>query len=103
MAVLQHQRHQRGARRVGHAFVNGVAHYFALRQHQGRFQKGIDIGDLGRGFFLVSRRHRFQGQLGRYLALGMTAHAVGQQKNAGVAGVAIPHAILIVLAPAFSA
>lgn len=71
-------------------------------RHQRRRQKHGHILDDGARLFLVQRRHDLQRELGGDFALGVPAHAVGQHKKAGLAGVAVAHAIFVFFAPAFA-
>ena len=50
---------------------------------------------MGLGFLLEGRGHHLQRQLRGHFALGVPAHAVGQQEQRGVARVAVAHAVFI--------
>jgi hypothetical protein len=85
--------------RVQHAFFAGVADDLVVRRHERRREKfGHVLHDRAR-LFLVQGRDGLQRQLGRDLALGVAAHAVGQHKQARFARVAIAHAVFVLFAP----
>ena len=71
--------------------------------HDGVVQEAHRIGQRGLGVALEQRRDGLQRQLRSHLALGVAAHAVGQGKQTGITGVAIAHAVFVLLAAALAA
>jgi hypothetical protein len=57
------------------------------------------VGSLttGRASFWYSAGNRLERELRRDFAFGVAAHAVGQQEDAGLARVAVAHAVLVLL------
>ena len=94
-AVLQHAQNQRGARRVEHAAFARVADDLVVRGQQGVAQELAHIGQLGPSFALEQGRDGLQRQLGGDFAFGVAAHAIGQDEQGGVPGVAIAHPVFI--------
>ncbi|MPN17208.1 hypothetical protein SDC9_164558 [bioreactor metagenome] len=101
--VLHHRGHQRGARRVEHAFVDGMAQDLVVRRQQGLGEELAHVVELGLGHALEHRRDGLQCDLRRHLALGMPAHAVGEREQARLARVAVAHAVFVLLAAATAA
>ena len=97
-AVLYHCGDHGRARRVEHAFFNRVLDDLAVRCHDAGVQECGHIVQFGFGLGLVERRYRLQCQLCRDLALRVPAHAVGQQQQTRIAGVAVTHAVFVELA-----
>jgi len=58
---------------------------------------------VGLGLLLEQVGHRLDRQLRRHLALRMPAHAIGQREQHRLAGVAVAHAVFVLLATALAA
>ena len=101
--ALHDHRHHRGAGHIGHRLANRVAQDLAVRPHQGRAQERVDVGQLRPGLVVKQTGNHLQGQFGCDLALRVPAHAVGEQEQRRAAGIAVAHAIFVVVPAALAA
>ena len=93
--ALQHGRDKGGAGRIEHSAVTGVPDDLVVCGQQ---RSGQEVGHTLQHrprLALEQSRYGLQGHLCGHFALGVPPHAVGQQKQPGLAGVAIPHAVFI--------
>ena len=58
-------------------------------------EKGRRVLDRALGLILEMQAETAQGNLGGHLALHVSAHAVGHDHQQAVAGIAVPHAVLV--------
>ena len=93
--ALHHRRHQGGALGVEHAFVAGITDDLVVGRQQRGGQKVGHSLHHGLGLALEQCRHGLQRHLRRHFAFGVAAHAVSQHKQAGLAGVAVAHAVFV--------
>jgi len=103
LAAFDHRRHQRGARRVQHAFLGGIANDLVVRGHQRARQELGNLTHRGCRRLLEIGRHGLQGQLGGHRAFRMAPHAVGQHEQPRLTGIGITHAVFVALATALAA
>ena len=103
VAILHQYRHECRARRIGQPLVASIAHDPVMGGQEAVSKEIRRFLDGGAGLLLELRRHGLQGQLRGNFAIGMSAHAVGQYKQGRIAGIAVPHAVLIVLPAALAA
>ena len=68
-----------------------------------RVKKSANIGQFGFGVFLKQACHDLQRQLGGHFALRVPSHAIGQQKDRRLFGMAITHPIFVIFSPTFAA
>jgi hypothetical protein len=102
--TLLHQPDDDGrARRVVHAALLRVGQQLLVREQHGRLEELRRLLDHRLRVALEQRRDVLERQMGGDLAVRMAAHAVGQREETGLAGIAIPHAILVLLPAATAA
>ena len=95
LAVLQHGRNQRGARRVHHALGAGITQYLAMGLQQRLFQKQGRLFQHGLGLLLKKRGNHLQCYLCGHFAVRMPAHAVRQHEQCRLSRVAVAHAVFV--------
>ena len=100
---LHHAGDQGGARRVVQPLARGVIAQQVVSGQQAVVQERGRVGQCGRGVALEGGGQRLQRQLGRDIAFGVAAHAVGQREQPGLAGVAVAHAVLVLRPPTLAA
>ena len=103
MPFLHDDSHQRGAGRIGHVGITRIPQNLMMRVHQGVREKLRRFAHSGLGFGLELGCHGLEGNLGRHLPFHMPAHAVREHEQGCITGIAIAHAIFVLLATAAAA
>ncbi len=101
--ILHDARHAGGPRRLDQAARLGVFAEREVRVGDALLQEAGRVGELGLRLALERFGEELHGDLGGHLPVQMSAHAVGDHHEQGVAGVGVAGAVLVRLAASLAA
>ena len=102
-AALRQRADDGGAWRIRQTIRLRIAVDVAVREHDALVQEVVRIADRRAGVALELARHGLQCLLGRDLAQRVSAQAIAQHHQHGIAREAVPHAVLVDASRAFFA